>query len=185
MKICSTCKVLKPLDNFYRDKRAKDGLHSQCKECEKKYEKNRDRNKKRVSAKRYRESHKAIEKARLQRWKKNNPEKYREYHTQKKLKNRCTVPYFDNDITLEKLYNLADGVCALCGGICDYEDYIFKGKYFIAGNKYPSIDHIVPLSKGGSHTWDNVQLAHKQCNSIKSNKSPEEASFLYEKNKAI
>ena len=30
-----------------------------------------------------------------------------------------------------------------------------------------TVDHIVPLSKGGSHTWDNVQSAHFGCNSSK------------------
>ena len=46
--------------------------------------------------------------------------------------------------------------------------------YFIAGNSYPSIDHIIPVSRGGTHTWDNVQLAHRYCNSIKSNKLVDE-----------
>lgn len=32
---------------------------------------------------------------------------------------------------------------------------------------YWSIDHIVPMHKGGGHTWDNVQLAHRLCNSNK------------------
>ena len=41
---------------------------------------------------------------------------------------------------------------------------------FMAGNDYPTIDHIKPISKGGTHTWDNVQLAHFHCNSIKSDK---------------
>lgn len=27
-----------------------------------------------------------------------------------------------------------------------------------------SLDHIIPLSKGGHHTYDNVQLAHLRCN---------------------
>jgi hypothetical protein len=31
-----------------------------------------------------------------------------------------------------------------------------------------SIDHIVPLSRGGTHTYDNVQLAHLKCNRDKS-----------------
>lgn len=31
-------------------------------------------------------------------------------------------------------------------------------------------DNIVPLSKGGPHTWDNVQAAHFSCNIKKSNK---------------
>lgn len=29
----------------------------------------------------------------------------------------------------------------------------------------PSIDHLVPISRGGEHTWANVKLAHKICNS--------------------
>lgn len=28
----------------------------------------------------------------------------------------------------------------------------------------PSIDHVLPLSRGGSHTYDNVQASHLKCN---------------------
>lgn len=35
---------------------------------------------------------------------------------------------------------------------------------------YPSIDHIIPVSHGGTHTWDNVELAHRYCNGVKSDK---------------
>lgn len=27
--------------------------------------------------------------------------------------------------------------------------------------------HVLPVVKGGTHTWDNVQLAHRGCNSSK------------------
>lgn len=30
-----------------------------------------------------------------------------------------------------------------------------------------SIDHIVPLARGGSHSYENVQLAHFDCNTKK------------------
>lgn len=33
----------------------------------------------------------------------------------------------------------------------------------------PELDHIVPVSLGGNHTWDNLQLLCRQCNNIKSN----------------
>ena len=171
MKECSKCKIVKPLENFGKDKRSRSGFRSQCKECEKVYEKTRDQNKKRSYFKKYRQEHRDVEKNRRDKWKENNPEKYKAYHTRVKIRNRVTARDFDNDITLEKLYNRDGGICSLCGGQCDYNDYIFKGIAFIAGNHYPSIDHIKPLSKGGSHTWDNVQLAHKQCNSIKSDKT--------------
>jgi 5-methylcytosine-specific restriction endonuclease McrA len=32
----------------------------------------------------------------------------------------------------------------------------------------PELDHIVPLSAGGGHTWDNVQCACRSCNGKKS-----------------
>jgi 5-methylcytosine-specific restriction endonuclease McrA len=34
----------------------------------------------------------------------------------------------------------------------------------------PTIDHIVPVSKGGDDTRANVQLAHFRCNSVKGNR---------------
>ena len=58
----------------------------------------------------------------------------------------------------------------ICGRPCDYEDYTVDGDIFIAGNWYPSIDHVIPVSKGGRHSWDNVKLAHRLCNTVKSNK---------------
>lgn len=36
----------------------------------------------------------------------------------------------------------------------------------------PSLDHVVPLSKGGKHTYANCRAAHQSCNSGKSNKKP-------------
>ncbi|MDT2396282.1 HNH endonuclease [Enterococcus avium] len=29
------------------------------------------------------------------------------------------------------------------------------------------MDHVIPISKGGTHSWDNVRLAHRHCNAIK------------------
>lgn len=34
----------------------------------------------------------------------------------------------------------------------------------------PELDHIVPISKGGAHTWSNVACACRRCNGIKSNR---------------
>ena len=73
----------------------------------------------------------------------------------------------DNGITLEELYERDNGICYLCGGQCDWNDYHRKDNWFIADDFYPSIDHVVPLAKGGKHSWDNVRLAHRICNSKK------------------
>lgn len=76
----------------------------------------------------------------------------------------------DYSITLEKLYKRDKGICSICGGICDWSDYTMQGNSFIAGNYYPSIDHIKPIAKGGLHEWNNVKLAHRICNTLKRDK---------------
>ena len=68
-------------------------------------------------------------------------------------------------ITIQRLYERDNGVCHLCQGVCDWNDYEIKDAVFIAGNDYPSIDHIIPVSRNGVHSWDNVKLAHRGCNS--------------------
>lgn len=72
----------------------------------------------------------------------------------------------DRDIDLIELFKRDKGICQICGGLCDYSDcYTNDNGTFIAGNTYPSKDHIIPLSYGGKHSWDNVRLAHRGCNS--------------------
>lgn len=71
----------------------------------------------------------------------------------------------DRDIDLKKLFERDSGICQLCGEPCDFSDcYTNESGTFIAGDRYPSKDHIIPLSMGGKHSWDNVRLAHRGCN---------------------
>lgn len=78
--------------------------------------------------------------------------------------------YTGDNITLHELFIRDNGVCYLCGGECKWSDYVQEGDAFIAGNDYPSVDHVIPLTKGGLHAWNNVRLAHRHCNTMKSNK---------------
>jgi 5-methylcytosine-specific restriction endonuclease McrA len=41
-----------------------------------------------------------------------------------------------------------------------------------------TLDHVVPLSRAGSHTWDNVVTACERCNQRKGNRTPEEAGMV-------
>jgi 5-methylcytosine-specific restriction endonuclease McrA len=51
--------------------------------------------------------------------------------------------------------------CAICGRkIKDLDDL--------------TIDHIVPLAKGGKNAMENYQLAHKACNEAKGSMLPKE-----------
>lgn len=70
----------------------------------------------------------------------------------------------DPDITLEGLYKRDEGRCYICGMQTLLTDYVTKDGTQICGDWYPSIDHVVPLSHGGLHSWANVKLAHRRCN---------------------
>lgn len=74
----------------------------------------------------------------------------------------------DKNITLEKLFKRDKGVCYLCGGKCDWNDFKIVNGNFIVGGTYPTVEHIFPLSRGGLHEWSNVKLACFACNTKKS-----------------
>jgi 5-methylcytosine-specific restriction endonuclease McrA len=38
-----------------------------------------------------------------------------------------------------------------------------------------TLDHVIPVSKGGKKDWDNIVTACKTCNQIKANRTPNEA----------
>ncbi len=49
------------------------------------------------------------------------------------------------------VYQRDQGICGICGQHVRLVQM--------------SLDHILPLSKGGEHSYQNVQLAHRHCNS--------------------
>lgn len=95
----------------------------------------------------------------------------RNYYSKKtNRKDRYKGITTDKDINLEKLARRDGGICQICNRLVDWNDKrVINGRVH-CGNAYPSIDHITPISKGGLHCWDNIQLAHRICNTLKSNK---------------
>lgn len=45
------------------------------------------------------------------------------------------------------------------------------------GSRADSIDHVMPRSRGGPHTWENVVAACRPCNLDKRDRTPEEAGM--------
>ena len=84
-----------------------------------------------------------------------------------KIRNRAIrfgVQYVKG-ISRTKLFERDGWRCVLCG--CS------TPKRLIGKNhpRSPTIDHIVPMSMGGAHTWDNIQLACRDCNTRKSTRT--------------
>lgn len=90
------------------------------------------------------------------------------YTARKRLKGFKVVDLDMVSVTIEKakvkhktfpegdrraIYNRNKGRCAICGKFVPYEEF--------------TIDHIIPLAKGGTNGLDNLQCAHEWCNYIK------------------
>jgi len=57
-------------------------------------------------------------------------------------------------------------VFARDGWVCQY-----------CGRTAENVDHVIPRSLGGTHTWDNVVAACRRCNSRKENRLPNDAGL--------
>lgn len=57
------------------------------------------------------------------------------------------------DVSIDEVRRRDNETCHLCGEWVSVHEQ--------------SLDHVIPLSKGGAHTYDNIKLAHGLCNSRK------------------
>ncbi|ARV61596.1 HNH endonuclease [Nostocales cyanobacterium HT-58-2] len=48
---------------------------------------------------------------------------------------------------------------------------------YCGSSKHLTLDHVIPRSRGGQHTWDNVVAACVRCNSRKGDRTPQEAGM--------
>jgi 5-methylcytosine-specific restriction endonuclease McrA len=65
---------------------------------------------------------------------------------------------------LRRLLPAQGGLCPLCGGPVDLTR---------VGPWRPTLDHIVPLSKGGDNAMSNLQVAHWVCNNRRGDAMPD------------
>lgn len=70
-------------------------------------------------------------------------------------------------------------VCGICGKPVDFS---YKYPHPLS----PTVDHIIPVSKGG-HPSDinNLQLAHRCCNRQKADRLVDSTKYISEENKLI
>ena len=187
MKKCTRCKQEFPANNEYytNDKSRHDGLYPSCKECRKKdkaaqYIKHREKTLARNAA--WRKNNPDNRKDNYNRnkehyqnksreWRLNNPDQAllstrignRKYRA--KLLNLVHEDYTENDII-----NAYGTNCYLCNNAID----------FAAPRKGPGSDqsfwpdHVIPTSRGGENTINNIRPCHKKCNLSKHNKTYDE-----------
>lgn len=80
---------------------------------------------------------------------------------------------FVEEVSYPLLYERDQGICKICGMPVLYDK-------FIDDTWGGTIDHVIPLSKGGEHSMANCQLSHRICNSLKSNDDNEGFSISWE-----
>lgn len=170
-KTCSICKVVKPAspEFFTRDSTRKDGFRPQCKSCMKQIRtrdadklRARDRANYRAKTEKYknysrdyRATHRESVAASQRRYKQQNVGIIKKSNHQYRARKRGaeTAP-FDEQAQLKR----QRGKCYYCG--CKLEKY--------------HIEHVVPLSRGGSDRPENKVLSCPECNYRKKDKLPHE-----------
>ncbi len=82
-----------------------------------------------------------------------------------RLYNHITYPYKKATLSRYNLYKRDSYKCQYCGS-----------------DKNLTMDHILPRSRGGKNTWDNLVTCCNRCNVYKGDRTPEEANmFLIKK----
>ncbi|RMH23256.1 MAG: HNH endonuclease [Gemmatimonadetes bacterium] len=74
---------------------------------------------------------------------------------------------FRRQVTNTFLFARDEYTCQYCG----------RPRHQLKGRQFLTRDHIVPISRGGLNTWDNVVTACSPCNNRKGNRLPAEAGM--------
>jgi 5-methylcytosine-specific restriction endonuclease McrA len=170
-KRCCRCGIVKGRGEFYKNKGRPDGIQTICKTCTKAqnraYKEQRpqfwreaasfgkltdaQRARRADRARRWRDANPDRKRELGKRWRERNPALAREIGRRSQENRRARklgqfIEAVDSLIVLE----LHDGACGICGGDVDPTAF--------------DVDHIVPISVGGEHSYANTQPAHPVCN---------------------
>lgn len=184
-RICRGCKKEKIIEDFHK-RRAVYGKVvpiSRCRECEAgrgllSRMSETAKEQRRVAAKRYRQKHPEKVRCSFEEWKsrhpeyqKNrdanrraNPEEYAKILHSNKLNKRKRRSA--GSLAAHEVIELLKRPCEYCNGVAT------------------EVDHIIPISRGGSNTIDNVVPCCRVCNARKNNRTKDEWLALQAKEKS-
>jgi 5-methylcytosine-specific restriction endonuclease McrA len=146
-----------------KERRATPEYKEYVKEYSKRYRKLPEAKKKlSVNQRKWRETHPEYNRERLSKWQKENPEKVRKISHDRRAKiANCEGTYTIEEIN--ELFAWQRGDCYYCGEFL-YIDYPYH------------IDHVIPISRGGPNSIENIVLACPHCNISKNDRTA--AEFL-------
>jgi len=160
-KICTKCGAEYPrtAEYFYRDKRNRDGLKGDCKTCKREYIREWKSAHREEIAKRGSMYYATCREERLEyqrKWRKANfDQKHSQEHRRRTRKRNAEGSF--NAADIERQRKAQKSKCYYCGQ---------KAKL--------TVEHLVPLARGGTNWPDNIVLACGPCNFSKQDKLPHE-----------
>lgn len=169
-RVCGTCQEPKPLTEYHKDTRGPKGYRGICKPCRggymhTYYRENREQKLEYEVNRRLNdlERIRGLDNARYQR----DKAKRIELATQHAQVRRARIlgREVDQGITVLRLRKLYGDACPYCTQTMTFT----PGKRGDYNPLRASIEHLMPISKGGTHTWDNCILACLGCNLSRGN----------------
>lgn len=164
-RTCSVCSARLPLSDFDLDRTATGGRRSHCKACRSKrmkkwYADNQARQLERHHARvaDHRDRIRAQDAARYERHREKRLDLAKNAVHVRRLREK-TNPRV-RGITVRSLRDRHGDLCCYCSVPMSFES-LRHGQY---DPIRATIEHVVPLSAGGAHDWENTRLACWQCN---------------------
>jgi 5-methylcytosine-specific restriction endonuclease McrA len=154
--LCKFCDVDKEPSEFYPS------LPSKCKACKQKQQAEH-RARKKVEMAEYWRSYRKLNKTTVAKAQSNYYARNVERFLQKNHKRRLTIKTATEKYSKLQVLTLTQGTCGLCNTNIDL-DLVWPNPWSY------SVDHIIPLSKGGTDLLSNVQPTHLTCNVSKGNR---------------
>ena len=182
-KKCSKCGEQKDVSNFTKRSSSKDGFHYWCRSCvkffsdvewlegrresQKKYtERNKDKIATRRKAYQQTDAYKELQKTYYAK----DPERYRGYTNKRRILKGQACVEGEPTPTIEGLRTRDGDYCYYCSSLLDFEVQVNR-KF---SNSAATVEHLTPIFREGTHTYDNTVLACRKCNSQKGAKTEEE-----------
>jgi 5-methylcytosine-specific restriction endonuclease McrA len=164
LKRCCKCGSVKAREDFHKDASRDDGLCRQCKECKRSYARAwnaRHPERKAESSKAWYEANKARAHELALQWNCRNPEGRRAIQRRWRKRNPEWV-LVNRRLSMRARRRRGEAV--------PYGVVLLRDPCSYCGTPAEQIDHIVPVSRGGSSDWDNLTAACGGCNQEKRDK---------------